>query len=206
MLRLPEQSRRDPESLRGILLSAPGEERVPLGQVAEVSLKQGPELITRESGQRRIVVQTNVRGRDLGGFVADARPKVERAVPLPPGYSMQWGGQFEKSGAGDATARDRAAGVYSVDLWTAVCNIPIRAAIVSDFAECPVRVSGRNRGVVGARAESELVGVRGLHCALRRRGAQRDRYGEGYINSLRERGCHCARRYWRVRRCAYARY
>jgi cobalt-zinc-cadmium resistance protein CzcA len=66
-----------------------------LGQVADVSLRQGPELITRESGQRRIVVQTNVRGRDLGGFVAEARPKTQHAVPLPPGYSMEWGGQFE---------------------------------------------------------------------------------------------------------------
>jgi cobalt-zinc-cadmium resistance protein CzcA len=95
VLRLPQQYRRDPDSLRGILLSAPAGERVPLGQVADISLKQGPELITRESGQRRIVVQSNVRGRDLGGFVAEARPKTERAVPLPPGYSMEWGGQFE---------------------------------------------------------------------------------------------------------------
>jgi len=95
VMRLPEHYRHDPQSLRGILLSAPGGERVPLGQVAEVALRQGPELITRENGQRRIVVQTNVRGRDLGGFVADARPKTAKAVPLPPGYSMEWGGQFE---------------------------------------------------------------------------------------------------------------
>lgn len=95
VMRLPERYRHDPQSLRGILLSAPAGERVPLGQVAEVALRQGPELITRENGQRRIVVQTNVRGRDLGGFVAEARPKAAKAVALPPGYSMEWGGQFE---------------------------------------------------------------------------------------------------------------
>jgi heavy metal efflux system protein len=95
VLRLPERYRKDVNSLREIMLSAPGGERVSLGQVAVVGLKQGPELITRENGQRRIVVQTNVRGRDLGGFVSEARPKVESAVKLPPGYSMDWGGQFE---------------------------------------------------------------------------------------------------------------
>jgi cobalt-zinc-cadmium resistance protein CzcA len=95
VLRLPERYRKDPASLREIMLLAPGGERVPLGQVAEVALKQGPELITRENGQRRIVVQSNVRGRDLGGFVAEARPKVDKVVKLPPGYSMDWGGQFE---------------------------------------------------------------------------------------------------------------
>jgi cobalt-zinc-cadmium resistance protein CzcA len=95
VLRLPEHFRKDPASLREIQLLAPGGERVPLGQVANVALKQGPELITRENGQRRIVVQANVRGRDLGGFVAEARPKVDKAVKLPPGYSTDWGGQFE---------------------------------------------------------------------------------------------------------------
>jgi cobalt-zinc-cadmium resistance protein CzcA len=95
VLRLPERYRKDPASLREITLIAPGGERVQLGQVADVSLRQGPELITRENGQRRIVVQSNVRGRDLGGFVAEAMPKVQKAVKLPPGYSTDWGGQFE---------------------------------------------------------------------------------------------------------------
>jgi cobalt-zinc-cadmium resistance protein CzcA len=95
VLRLPEQYRREPASLGEIILSAPGGERVPLRQVADISLRQGPELITRENGQRRIVVQANVRGRDLGGFVAEAQPRVKSAVAMPPGYSLEWGGQFE---------------------------------------------------------------------------------------------------------------
>lgn len=95
VLRLPASYRHDPASLREILLSAPNGERVRLGQLARVDVVPGPELISRENGQRRIVVQTNVRGRDLGGFVAEARPKIERAISLPPGYSVEWGGQFE---------------------------------------------------------------------------------------------------------------
>jgi heavy metal efflux system protein len=95
VLRLPERFRRDAESVRGLMLAAPGGERVTLGQVAHVGLRPGPELITRENGQRRTVVQTNVRGRDLGGFVTEAREKVQQSVQLPPGYSVVWGGQFE---------------------------------------------------------------------------------------------------------------
>ena len=95
VLRLPENYRRDADQLRQLVLSAPGGERGMLGQVADVGLRQGAELITRENGQRRIVVQSNVRGRDLGSFVDEARQKVETAVALPPGYSIQWGGQFE---------------------------------------------------------------------------------------------------------------
>jgi cobalt-zinc-cadmium resistance protein CzcA len=95
VVRLPESYRRDADAVRELLLSAPGGERVRLGQVAQVSLTRGPEVISRENGQRRIVVQCNVRGRDLGGFVADAREKMESQLTLPPGYSITWGGQFE---------------------------------------------------------------------------------------------------------------
>lgn len=95
VLRLPASYRHDPASLREILLSAPNGERVRLGQLAWIDVVPGPELISRENGQRRIVVQTNVRGRDLGGFVAEARPKIEKSISLPPGYSVEWGGQFE---------------------------------------------------------------------------------------------------------------
>ncbi len=95
VLRLPSAYRNTPESLQDLTLSAPGGERVRLGQVARVVVARGPEVISREDGQRRIVVQSNVRGRDLGSFVADAQRKIEGAVPLPPGYSFDWGGQFE---------------------------------------------------------------------------------------------------------------
>jgi len=95
VLRLPETYRRDAAAIRDLLLSAPGGERVPLGQVARVESTRGPEAISREDGQRRIVVQCNVRGRDIGSFVADARGKVDTGLGLPPGYTLDWGGQFE---------------------------------------------------------------------------------------------------------------
>jgi cobalt-zinc-cadmium resistance protein CzcA len=81
--------------LRDLLISAPGGERVRLGQVASVENTRGPEVISREDGQRRIVVQSNVRGRDLGSFAAEAEARITRGLRLPPGYSLDWGGQFE---------------------------------------------------------------------------------------------------------------
>jgi cobalt-zinc-cadmium resistance protein CzcA len=94
-LRLPDRYRTDPDAMRKILLRAPGGEQVTLEQVARVAVTRGPELINRESGQRRIVVMSNVRGRDLGSFVAEARARIDRSVTLPPGYSIEYGGQFE---------------------------------------------------------------------------------------------------------------
>ncbi|MEZ5398631.1 MAG: CusA/CzcA family heavy metal efflux RND transporter [Bryobacteraceae bacterium] len=95
VMRLPETSRENLESIRNLPLTAPGGERIRLGQVARVELQRGPDVITRENGQRRIVVQSNVRGRDLGSFVAEVRRRVDAEVKLPPGYSMEFGGQFE---------------------------------------------------------------------------------------------------------------
>jgi cobalt-zinc-cadmium resistance protein CzcA len=94
-LRLPERYRTDPDALRKIVLRAPAGEQVTLEDVAHVEVKRGPELINREQGQRRIVVMSNVRSRDLGSFVAEARSKIDREVALAPGYFIEYGGQFE---------------------------------------------------------------------------------------------------------------
>lgn len=94
-VRLQEMARTNPETLRGLLISAPGGERVPLGQVAQVLLDEGPAVVSRESAQRRMTIQVNVRGRDLAGFVAEAQERVRTEGNLPPGYFVTWGGQFE---------------------------------------------------------------------------------------------------------------
>jgi heavy metal efflux system protein len=94
-LRLPDRYRSDPDAVRGILLRAPAGEQVALDQVAKVQVTRGPEKIEREEGQRRIVVMSNVRGRDLGSFVAEVRSKLAREVTLPPGYFIEYAGQFE---------------------------------------------------------------------------------------------------------------
>ena len=94
-LHLPDKYRTDPDAMRAIPLKAPGGEQVTLDQVAHIQVTRGPEKIEREEGQRRIVVMSNVRGRDLGSFVDEVRSKIEKDVTLPPGYFIEYGGQFE---------------------------------------------------------------------------------------------------------------
>jgi len=77
------------------VLRAPGGEQVTLGELARIEVKRGAEKINREEGQRRVVVMSNVRGRDLGSFVAEVRAKLGREVKLSPGYFLEYGGQFE---------------------------------------------------------------------------------------------------------------
>ncbi|WP_260706613.1 efflux RND transporter permease subunit [Edaphobacter flagellatus] len=94
-LRLPDRYRTDAQSMSEIPLHAPGGETVTLGQIADVLVSRGAEKINREQGQRRIVVMSNVRGRDLGSFVEEVQQKVGRNVQLPAGYTITYGGQFE---------------------------------------------------------------------------------------------------------------
>jgi cobalt-zinc-cadmium resistance protein CzcA len=94
-IRLPDRYRTDPDAMRDILLRAKGGEQVPLDQVSRVEVTRGPEKIEREQGQRRIVVMSNVRGRDLGSFVAEVRARLDQQIMLPPGYFIEYGGQFE---------------------------------------------------------------------------------------------------------------
>ena len=94
-VRFPESARNDIEPIREILIPAPSGALIPLGQLAKVYVTEGPAQISREMGQRRIVIECNVVDRDIGGFVAEAQRKIDAAVKLPPGYIMTWGGQFE---------------------------------------------------------------------------------------------------------------
>ncbi|MBM3522787.1 MAG: efflux RND transporter permease subunit [Alphaproteobacteria bacterium] len=95
LVRLPESYRRTRETLGALELRAPGGERVALDQIARLRAVRGPEVVNREHSQRRIVVQSNVRGRDLGSFVAEVRTRIEAQVQLPAGYALEYGGQFE---------------------------------------------------------------------------------------------------------------
>jgi cobalt-zinc-cadmium resistance protein CzcA len=96
VVRYPEADRGDVAALAGLLLVGPGGERVPLGQVARFVPREGPAQVSRENGARRVVVEANVRGRDLGGFVAEVRVRLrEVEAALPPGYWLAYGGQFE---------------------------------------------------------------------------------------------------------------
>lgn len=95
VVRLPDGQRTDPETLAATLIPTATGSVLPLNQVAQVVETEGPSTINREWGRRRITVQCNVRGRDVGSFVVDARKKIAEQVKLPEGYSLEWGGQFE---------------------------------------------------------------------------------------------------------------
>jgi cobalt-zinc-cadmium resistance protein CzcA len=94
VIRFDEDARNDPAQLAALPIVAPDGTVVPLSSVARIGVSEGPNQISRNNGSRRIVVQANVRGRDLGGFVGEAQAAVAD-VSLPPGVYMTWGGQFE---------------------------------------------------------------------------------------------------------------
>ena len=115
VVRLPEHLRSDISALKALPVPLPPLESqakpvtalwsnsplsqiryVPLSELAQIDVAPGPNQISRENGKRRIVVTANVRGRDLGSFVADAQEQVEAKVKLPAGYWIGWGGQFEQ--------------------------------------------------------------------------------------------------------------
>jgi cobalt-zinc-cadmium resistance protein CzcA len=94
-LRFPEEKRNSLESIGNILVQSPRGTRIPLSQLADIFTSEGPVQISRESGERRIGVECNISGRDMGGFVAEAKRLVRKNVKLPSGYYLRWGGQFE---------------------------------------------------------------------------------------------------------------
>ena len=95
VVRLGEPYRGTPEAVAGLLVATPAGAKVTLSQVAQVKVVEGPELINHENGERMVIVQSNVRGRDLGGFAAEVRREVAKRVTLPEGYFVTYGGQFE---------------------------------------------------------------------------------------------------------------
>ncbi len=94
-VRFSEKDRSDFERIANIRVADGRGRLIPLAQLAELRIEEGPAQISRENLHRRLSVETNVRGCDLAGFVAEARAAVEREVKLPPGYWIEWGGQFE---------------------------------------------------------------------------------------------------------------
>lgn len=94
-LRIADRYRESPQSIARILVTAPNGDRIPLARLTKIVMTEGPTTINREWAKRRIVVQANVRGRDVGSFVKEAMAAIDRDVDLPPGYYVRFGGQFE---------------------------------------------------------------------------------------------------------------
>ncbi|OIJ40000.1 efflux RND transporter permease subunit [Massilia timonae] len=95
VVKLGEKTRNDVEALRLLPVLTPSGSFVPLGSVAILETAKGPNQISRENGKRRVVVQANVRGRDIAGVVSEARASIDADVRVPAGVWLTWGGQFE---------------------------------------------------------------------------------------------------------------
>ncbi|MBX4144849.1 aldehyde dehydrogenase family protein, partial [Ralstonia pickettii] len=107
VVRLPDELRTDIEAIKRLPIALPAPTAgagaplaaapyVPLAELATIDVAPGPNQISREDGKRRVVVSANVRGRDVGSFVADAREQLQQDVRVPAGYWVSWGGQFEQ--------------------------------------------------------------------------------------------------------------
>jgi cobalt-zinc-cadmium resistance protein CzcA len=96
VVRLPEELRGDVNALSRLPIPLAERGYVPLGEVATLKFAPGPNQISRENGKRRLVISSNVQGRDLGGFVNEARAAIAERIKLPPGYWLEYGGTFEQ--------------------------------------------------------------------------------------------------------------
>ncbi|VAW78011.1 Cobalt-zinc-cadmium resistance protein CzcA; Cation efflux system protein CusA [hydrothermal vent metagenome] len=94
-VRLDQQYRNNISSIKRLILLSPRGERVQLGQLATVSIEEGPPQIRRDNVQRRVVIQANVNGRDMGGFVAEIKKELKQKITFPLGYYTEYGGQFK---------------------------------------------------------------------------------------------------------------
>jgi CzcA family heavy metal efflux pump len=149
----------DLDVLRRTVIDTPGGVGTPIGAVAEVTEDRGPNFISRENVQRKIVVQCNVSGRDLGRVVADLQSVIAAAVRMPQGYRIEYGGQFES--AASATRRlywlGLAALVGIAMILTAVFRSGVAAAII--MANLPLALIG---GVAGVWLTDGILSVASL--------------------------------------------
>jgi cobalt-zinc-cadmium resistance protein CzcA len=95
VVRLPQSIREKMDELAQLTVRSPAGAFIPLSEVARIRLTEGLNQISRENGKRRIAVQANIRGRDIAGFVADLKQRLDKEVQLPPGYYLEFGGQFK---------------------------------------------------------------------------------------------------------------
>jgi cobalt-zinc-cadmium resistance protein CzcA len=94
-LKLASEGQLGVEKIGQLLVETTSANRIPIAQVATVEVVEGLEVVNREAGQRRIIVQCNVRGRDVGSFVKESQRLIDKSIKLPSGYYITWGGQFE---------------------------------------------------------------------------------------------------------------
>ncbi|MEX0691383.1 MAG: efflux RND transporter permease subunit [Gemmatimonadales bacterium] len=159
VVRLQPAYRTGAEAIAAVSFSTPTGARVPLGELARVSVERGPNTVSRENVQRKIVVQANVAGRDLGGTVADIRSRVAASIILPAGYHVEYGGQFESQE--EATRTMAMLSLLSVAAIFLILFADFRSVRISTLimANLPLALIG---GVLAVAMTSRIVSVASL--------------------------------------------
>jgi CzcA family heavy metal efflux pump len=159
VVRLPPALRASAEAIAAVPFNTPTGSRVPLGQLARVTVERGPNTIARENVQRKFVVQANVAGRDLGGTVADIQRRVAEAVTVPDGYHVEYGGQFESQR--EATRTIALLSLLSIAAIFLILFADFRSARVAVLimANLPLALIG---GVLAVLATSGIVSIASL--------------------------------------------
>jgi CzcA family heavy metal efflux pump len=159
VVRFPEQYRANARAIADVMFDTPTGARVPLSQLATVSVERGPNTISRENVQRKIVVQANVADRDLGSTVTDIRERVAERVSLPNGYHVEYGGQFESQE--EATRRIAALSLLSVALIFLILFSEFRSARTSVLvmANLPLALIG---GIAAVLLTGRVVSIASL--------------------------------------------
>ena len=205
VVRLPDAVRRDIRALENLPISVPtsaepiakkepvrnaalvgGDERpgfIPVSSVLDggrIQITEGVNQISRENGRRRVVVQCNVRGRDLGSFVTEAQRRIDAKVKLPAGSRLAWGGQFENLEAAQAPSQSRGALVLLPDLHSAVQHLQLGQVRLDGLYRGATRFDGRRGGSLAARhALFDLSGSR-VYCSFG--SSCVERIGDDYVH------------------------
>ena len=172
-VRFQEEDRSNLERISNLKIADSRGRLIPLSQLAALTTEEGPAQISRENIHRRLAVEANIRGRDLGSFISDAQRAVEDQVVLPPGYWIEWGGQFEnlqRASRRLAIVVPMALFLIFVLLYTTFKSARLAALI---YINVPVAATGRNPGAVPTRDALQHLGRCGFHRPVRRGGPQR---------------------------------
>ena len=176
-MRYPRDLRSDPQTIaRDVLVPMPAGGAVPLGEVAKVAPARGPTSIRTENGQLAVYVYVDIRDRDIGGYVADAKQAVNASIQFPPGAYLMWSGQYEYLERAAARLKIVVPVTLAIIFLLALSQFPLADGNADRDAVAAVRAGRRALADVVARLQS--VGRRRgrLHRAGRRR--RRDRRGD----------------------------
>ncbi|HYD52357.1 MAG TPA: efflux RND transporter permease subunit [Gemmatimonadaceae bacterium] len=159
VVRFPDAYRTDAQAIAAVPFDTPTGQRVPLSQLATVTVERGPNAVSRENVQRKIVVQANVAGRDLGSTVADIREAVSERVRLPQGYYVEYGGQFEAQA--ESTRTLAALSVLSIAAIFLILFVEFRSARTAGLvmANLPLALIG---GVAAVLLTGRVVSIASL--------------------------------------------